>query len=682
VGWEGGPRSAPAARPRPACSRAYVSINRPQEDARLAAARAAAERERKEEEEKAAKDEAEQQQQQQPAAEAGAGAAGDGGAAAPATAAGSQQQQQPAAAGAAGTGPPAASPFAGAQPDAGASTSSAPGAAAAPAPARPSELGAALADAPPELLRQLPALLARDALSPAAYRSVATVLRLLVDVAPAHLPLVLSELVAAVAGVAGALADTLLDAGARGIDADPQLAPAIGARGGVVLRMLHALQSFQRESQARADAAAAAQQQQAAGGSAPPPLPPLAPPGGRGAGSAASAASLALSALSAEELARRQAAATSALSELRTGVEGIGRSTAPLWQALSACIGRIEETLAAAGKGGAGGPGAPGGPSGAGGSGAGGAAAAAAAAPGAAPEALLGAASRLLPPGAQQVLPLVEAFFVLCALEGSIPPPPAPAGDLLSAPSTAGSLDASGAAAGGGTGSEGGPPRGAGAASPAPSGGASGAAAGGPAGGGDGASSGAARSRAFMRFAEQHRQLLNTYLRRSPALLESSLAPLLRAPRLVDFDNKKAWFRWGGHVAVPAAAVPAQRPEPRPGASLGRNRRPQTSSPNPAQVAPAAPRRAPLRQPAAAGAARARLPGQVPGRPGGKGGAIETQGGGRSSTYALAIRLHPGPPPALCSPPPTPSPVPSPLVCAPAASSSCATAPPRSCATS
>ncbi|KAL6759433.1 hypothetical protein V8C86DRAFT_3013524 [Haematococcus lacustris] len=46
-----------------------------------------------------------------------------------------------------------------------------------------------------------------------------------------------------------------------------------------------------------------------------------------------------------------------------------------------------------------------------------------------------------------------------------------------------------------------------------------------------------------MRFAEKHRRLLNAYVRRTPALLESSLAPLLRAPRLIEFDNKRAYFR-------------------------------------------------------------------------------------------------------------------------------------------
>lgn len=45
------------------------------------------------------------------------------------------------------------------------------------------------------------------------------------------------------------------------------------------------------------------------------------------------------------------------------------------------------------------------------------------------------------------------------------------------------------------------------------------------------------------RFAEQHRRLLNAYVRHTPSLLESSLRLLLKVPRLVEFDNKRAYFR-------------------------------------------------------------------------------------------------------------------------------------------
>ncbi|XP_048235103.1 E3 ubiquitin-protein ligase UPL1 isoform X2 [Ricinus communis] len=47
----------------------------------------------------------------------------------------------------------------------------------------------------------------------------------------------------------------------------------------------------------------------------------------------------------------------------------------------------------------------------------------------------------------------------------------------------------------------------------------------------------------FARFAEKHRRLLNTFIRQNPSLLEKSLSMLLKAPRLIDFDNKRSYFR-------------------------------------------------------------------------------------------------------------------------------------------
>ncbi|CAA2959517.1 E3 ubiquitin- ligase UPL1 isoform X1 [Olea europaea subsp. europaea] len=47
----------------------------------------------------------------------------------------------------------------------------------------------------------------------------------------------------------------------------------------------------------------------------------------------------------------------------------------------------------------------------------------------------------------------------------------------------------------------------------------------------------------FARFAEKHRRLLNAFVRQNPGLLEKSLSMMLKAPRLIDFDNKKAYFR-------------------------------------------------------------------------------------------------------------------------------------------
>lgn len=45
------------------------------------------------------------------------------------------------------------------------------------------------------------------------------------------------------------------------------------------------------------------------------------------------------------------------------------------------------------------------------------------------------------------------------------------------------------------------------------------------------------------RFAEKHKRLLNALIRQNSHLLENNLAPLLRTPRLIDFDNKRGYFR-------------------------------------------------------------------------------------------------------------------------------------------
>ncbi|XP_077221899.1 LOW protein: E3 ubiquitin ligase-like protein isoform X2 [Tasmannia lanceolata] len=47
----------------------------------------------------------------------------------------------------------------------------------------------------------------------------------------------------------------------------------------------------------------------------------------------------------------------------------------------------------------------------------------------------------------------------------------------------------------------------------------------------------------FARFADKHRRLLNAFIRQNPSLLEKSLSMMLKAPRLIDFDNKRAYFR-------------------------------------------------------------------------------------------------------------------------------------------
>ena len=47
----------------------------------------------------------------------------------------------------------------------------------------------------------------------------------------------------------------------------------------------------------------------------------------------------------------------------------------------------------------------------------------------------------------------------------------------------------------------------------------------------------------FIRFADKHRRLLNLFVRQNPGLLEKSLSLLLKVPRLIDFDNKRAYFK-------------------------------------------------------------------------------------------------------------------------------------------
>ncbi|GMI83160.1 ubiquitin-protein ligase 2 [Hibiscus trionum] len=48
---------------------------------------------------------------------------------------------------------------------------------------------------------------------------------------------------------------------------------------------------------------------------------------------------------------------------------------------------------------------------------------------------------------------------------------------------------------------------------------------------------------AFVKFSERHRKLLNAFIRQNPGLLEKSFSLMLKVPRFVDFDNKRAHFR-------------------------------------------------------------------------------------------------------------------------------------------
>ncbi|GLJ53784.1 hypothetical protein SUGI_1147870 [Cryptomeria japonica] len=47
----------------------------------------------------------------------------------------------------------------------------------------------------------------------------------------------------------------------------------------------------------------------------------------------------------------------------------------------------------------------------------------------------------------------------------------------------------------------------------------------------------------LMKFAEKHKRLLNAFVRQNSGLLEKSLSLLLKVPRLIEFDNKRAYFR-------------------------------------------------------------------------------------------------------------------------------------------
>jgi E3 ubiquitin-protein ligase HUWE1 len=64
---------------------------------------------------------------------------------------------------------------------------------------------------------------------------------------------------------------------------------------------------------------------------------------------------------------------------------------------------------------------------------------------------------------------------------------------------------------------------------------------------------------ALLRFAERHRRSLNALVRSQPSLLESGFAPLLRCPRLLDFDNKRALLRSRLRAAAQAERAPALR---------------------------------------------------------------------------------------------------------------------------
>jgi E3 ubiquitin-protein ligase HUWE1 len=51
------------------------------------------------------------------------------------------------------------------------------------------------------------------------------------------------------------------------------------------------------------------------------------------------------------------------------------------------------------------------------------------------------------------------------------------------------------------------------------------------------------KNMALVKFSEKHRKLLNAFIRQNLGLLEKSFSLMLKVPRFIDFDNKRAHFR-------------------------------------------------------------------------------------------------------------------------------------------
>jgi len=405
-----------------------------------------------------------------------------------------------------------------------------------------------LASIPGPLVRRTTGLLSQPGLSDESYKRVGSVVRMLADVAPMHLTLILDEIISGVAKLGHALAELLTAVASHSasalMEAEAPLLGSIAQQGAMVLRMLGALQSFRKAQQAQLQKAAAANAageggeaeagSTAAGGeagpstsaaaAAPSSMAVDAPARPSGSGSAAAAA--------AEAGPPTSLSSQACLDALQSATDKVAAALEPLWRALSSVMSHIEDQLKS-------------------GQGSAAAAAPAAAAAAAAEQAAEGGpASRRLPPGAQQVLPLVESFFVVCNLQGAVPAAPAPAAqgagaqkaqDLVHGhsldPATLAALIAGQPVGGTQSDSQLSLQRSTSSQLAVTTPGAGGSAA---------AAHAAAQEEAhaaFTRFAERHRRLLNAYVRRSPALLESSMAPLLRAAKLIEFDNKRTYFR-------------------------------------------------------------------------------------------------------------------------------------------
>ncbi|KAF8079578.1 hypothetical protein N665_1017s0001 [Sinapis alba] len=111
--------------------------------------------------------------------------------------------------------------------------------------------------------------------------------------------------------------------------------------------------------------------------------------------------------------------------------------------------------------------------------------------------------SQSLPAGAQNILPYVESFFVTCEKLH----PSSQSGDI-SVPMASSDVEEH--------------PKG-----PGPS----------------SSSKVDEKYGSFVKFSEKHRKLLNAFIRQNPALLEKSFSLMLKVPRFIEFDNKRAYFR-------------------------------------------------------------------------------------------------------------------------------------------
>jgi hypothetical protein len=299
---------------------------------------------------------------------------------------------------------------------------------------------------PGPLVRHAAALLHAPELSDAAYQRAGSVVRTLAEVAPVHLPTLLAEMETGMVRLCSALSSVLLQAASLSPSGlgDSNSAALLGGasrQGAQMLRMLHTLQALRKQQTSAAEAARKPAEPGGAAAAAAPPAAAAAPadqPMSEAPGSEAAARPAAAAAEAPPPAEGGPAVLTlsspACVSSLSSSIESVALSLEPLWRALSAVISSIEETMRTPPSGGPAGSGAGApaagaaaaaagareapGPAAGGAQGAGAAAAGAAAeAPGAALVPSVGANSRVLPPGAPQVLPLVEAFFVVCNLQ-------------------------------------------------------------------------------------------------------------------------------------------------------------------------------------------------------------------------------------------------------------------------